>query len=64
VYEEVKSSIAFTHLGPDKREDTKWDENNEDFTTSNGASGAVAMRRPREPVAVMLSDFIVSCFHL
>ncbi len=38
----MKSSTAFTHLGPDQREDTKWDEDSEDFTTSNGATAPAA----------------------
>ena len=50
VYEEVESILLFTHLGPDQREDTKWDENKIDSTTSNGANGAVARKCPREHV--------------
>ena len=41
-YEEMKSFFVFTKLAPEKQEDTKFDENKKDFTTSSVANGAVS----------------------
>jgi len=52
----VKSSSAITHLGPDQREDTKWDENSEDFATSSVATAPASRGVARHPPHLALRE--------